>query len=241
MRGVQWAVLSAYARILPLGPRRTKARTLAWGCMPLGGELGRALVLALDMGLTRHARPTPSGIALARALLANAGVPAPSPCSPMLEMPMNDTQKSPDALHSLIAGMVAFCDYQLTVPAVRDAPNVSHIRELRETLLLMADEQELGRAETTLLLIAQRHQLTGITAVELGYPADPEHDAAVHTTLTTTGQLLQPYAALHGPQVRRVVNELAEGHAPRDASDVATLLALTLHGMPRTQRTRARA
>ncbi|MBB5362489.1 hypothetical protein [Deinococcus humi] len=63
----------------------------------------------------------------------------------------------------------------------------------------------------------------------------------LHTTLTTTGQLLQPYAALHSVQVQRVVNDLVEGHAPRDASDVATLLALTLHGIPKRQRSRARA
>ncbi|CAM3974725.1 hypothetical protein DEMA109039_02195 [Deinococcus marmoris] len=203
--------------------------------------MGRALVLALDLGLTRRARPTVAGMLLARALLAAAAVPASSSTSPMLEMPMTNPPRRPDSLDSSIAGMVAFYDRQLVVPEVRDASNAGAIRDIRETLLLIADEDRLSRAEVALVLLAQRHQLTGITAIELGYPADPEHDAAVHTTLTTTGQLLQPYATLHGPQVQRVVNDLAEGHAPRDAGDMATLLALALHGIPRPQRPPAQA
>lgn len=241
--GVIWAVLSAYARRLPDGPERHSARATAMSVYRagIGGSHGAALVVAAELGLTRNSKITLIGVTLAQQLLERLDVPASPTPEPMLEKPMNDTQKSPDALHSLVAGMVAFYDYQLTVPEVRDAPNAGHIRELRETLLLMADEDQLSRADATLLLIAQRHQLTGITAVELGYPADPEHDAAVHTTLTTTGHLLKPYAALHGPQVQRVVNDLIQGHAPSGASDTATLLALTLNGIPRPQKPRARA
>lgn len=74
VRGVHWAVLSAYAQILPFGERRTRARTLAWRCLSLGGEMGRALVLALDLGLTRRAPTTVAGMLLAPTLLAATSV-----------------------------------------------------------------------------------------------------------------------------------------------------------------------
>ncbi len=66
------------------------------------------------------------------------------PSLSMLEEPLNDTQKRHDALNSLIAGMVALHDSQLTIPEVWDTPKVGHIRDLRETLLVIVDEDPLS-------------------------------------------------------------------------------------------------
>lgn len=59
-RGVQWAVLCAYARTLPIGPERLSARARAAQVQP-PVELGRALVLADELGFLDHAHLTPAG------------------------------------------------------------------------------------------------------------------------------------------------------------------------------------
>lgn len=74
LRGIQWAVLCAYARTLPIGPERLSARARAAQVQP-PGELGRALVLAHDLGFLDYARLTPVGYDLISATKLPEGVP----------------------------------------------------------------------------------------------------------------------------------------------------------------------
>lgn len=76
VRGVQWAVLCAYARTLPLSHERRSARARAAQVQP-PGELGRALVLADELGFLNHAHLTPVGHGLITAGRIFEGVPRP--------------------------------------------------------------------------------------------------------------------------------------------------------------------
>lgn len=140
--------------------------------------------------------------------------------------------------------VLGFLDRMLALPEVRDSPNVEYIRQLQGDLLVMPQDEPLSPADVGALLTAWRYRLTGIPATALGYPPQPEQDAAIDTTLRTAGQFLRPYAAQHSAQIQRIVDDLAEGHAPLDAGDTAALLALILHGLnipPRPRRKRVPA
>jgi hypothetical protein len=67
MTGVQWAVLSAYARTLPAGPERRALRALISQHTP--PRQGVALVTAAGLGFLKAGQLTPTGEAEARAFL----------------------------------------------------------------------------------------------------------------------------------------------------------------------------
>lgn len=68
--GLKWAVLSAYARLVPPGPQRSAARLLAALDHPGIGHQGPALVAAVELGLLHKGRPTPEGVQHAKFLLS---------------------------------------------------------------------------------------------------------------------------------------------------------------------------
>lgn len=183
------------------------------------GELGRALVLADELGFLRHAQLTPAGLRLLQ----------PEAPSTLQELPMTEPAPQPHLLTTHLKELVEFYDRQLAVPEVQQSPRVEYIRNMREMMEMLAAEEELKQNEVLLMLHAQRHALTGIPAEELGYPANPEQEDAVKTILESTGKFLQKRAVQHGPHVQRVVNDLAEGYAPSSAGDVAALLAVLLY------------
>lgn len=71
MTGLQWAVLAAYARSLPPGAERDRARAFAERGRP--GRCGPALVLAASMGFTHNGSITLKGADAARRFLAQQG------------------------------------------------------------------------------------------------------------------------------------------------------------------------
>jgi len=71
MTGVQWAVLSAYARTLPAGPERRAVRALILQDPPT--RQGVALVTAARLGFLKAGQLTPYGEAEARAFLRRQG------------------------------------------------------------------------------------------------------------------------------------------------------------------------
>lgn len=222
IRGIQWAVLCAYARTLPLGLERSQTRARAAAVQPTG-ELGRALLIAHDLGFLDHACLTSAGL---RLVLPHAD---PSP----QELPMTAPTPQSPTLASSLVDLVAFYDHQLALPEVQKAPNVEYIRSLQEVVAFLAERESFGQDHVSIILTAQRHALTGITAAELGFPIDPEQDEAVKILLEGTGKMLQKRAAQHGANVQRVVNDLAAGCAPNSEGDVAVLLAVLMYGSRR--------
>lgn len=219
LRGVQWAVLCAYARTLPLGSERAATRARAERVQPTG-ELGRALVLAHDLGLLDHACLTPAGLRLVR----------PHAAPSLQELPMTASAPQLPTVAASLMDLVAFYDRQLALPEVQQAPNVEYIRSLREVMSFLAAEESFVQDHVLLIMTAQRHALIGITAAELGLPIDPEQEEAVKVLLEGTGKMLQKRVGQHGANVQRVVNDLAAGHAPNSEGDVAVLLAVLMYG-----------
>ena len=66
--------------------------------------------------------------------------------------------------------IVGFYDRLLTIPEVRQSPRIEYIRNMREVMAGLADRELLEPDEVLLILHAQRHALTGISAEELGLP-----------------------------------------------------------------------
>lgn len=143
---------------------------------------------------------------------------------------MTEPVSQPHALTTLLLEIAAFYDRQLAVPEVQQAPNVEYIRALRELMAFMAEKESFVQDHVLIIMTAQRHALTGITAVELGLPTDPEQEEAVKVLLEGTGKMLQKRATQHGANVQRVVNDLAAGHAPNSEGDMAVLLAVLMYG-----------
>ena len=69
-RGVRWAVLSAFARILSPGKSRTAVRLYALNLRPAIGKQGEALVAATDLGFTKSGELTLKGLVAAGTYLA---------------------------------------------------------------------------------------------------------------------------------------------------------------------------
>lgn len=217
-RDLQWALLCAHARSLPIGWERVSVRTQAALLLPPLGERGRALAQARELGLLKQSRLTPAGCALVRQWRSKT-------TSLSQELPMTNAVPQSDPLAVLVADLVAFYDRTLALPEVQAAPNVEHIKALREVLLGSEDES-LSRGHVFTLLIAQRHRSEGITAEELGLPVPLEQAEATQLLLKQMGEQLMPHAEDHSSEVQRVVSGMAAGKGPTSQREFALALAL---------------
>lgn len=140
---------------------------------------------------------------------------------------MTESVSQPHTLTTLLLEIAAFYDRQLAVPEVQQAPNVEYIRTLRELMAFLAEDEAFVQNHVLIITTAQAHMLTGIPAVDLGYPppSSEQHEAA-DLLIRHVGRILEPHAAEHSAAVREIVAELRDGHAPRGKHEFATFLAL---------------
>lgn len=130
---------------------------------------------------------------------------------------------------------------QLQDPAITGAPNIGHIQDICEILNFTLEEgaSSFSRNEVFALLVAQRHLSEGISAEELGLPVSEEYQEAKETVTRSAGEMLLSQMGDYSPEVRRIVQDLAEGILPF-RNEIPVLLAALLEVM-RQPRTLAKA
>lgn len=222
-RAIRWAVLMAYARNLPTALERVTVRNQAQPYYPGFGNQGQALVLAREAGLLHNAEVTQQGRHQAEVWLG------------LLQEESTVTTPQDDILAAFCREVVAFYDRLLDTPGVQQGTNVQHIRDLRETISLLNEETTFSRDAATVLLLAQRHLSEGVSAEELGLPVSEEYQEAKATVTRNAGEMLLSQMGDYSPEVRRIVQDLAEGILPfRNEIPVLLAALLEVGRRPRT-------